>query len=416
MRIFKFFSIVLIACSSCTTLYRGLRYWDADITDHQVFPFTEINPADSVFNFTDGCKGIFDTLKITYRKDTAKLLDEIIEPSSTHAFIVIQNDSILFEKYYEGYDRSDISTFFSVSKSVTSLLMGIAIDEGYIGSRQDTITKYIPELIGKDPNFEKLTLQHLLDMRSGTSYNDGSSNPFSHIANLYYGNNQLAKLKRMKFEHEPGTVHSYQSSSTALLGIAIEKATGKELGKYLEEKVWQPLGMENRATWSVDDKRHRSAKAYCGLNATAIDLAKIGRLYLNNGQWNGQQIVSDGWIQNSATPNVENDGYRYQWWSIDANATDVDGNRYFADSISAVNIMTEVYKDKYKHYKVWKDENAPDSSKPWRVVVYTDCYFALGIMKQVLYIDPNKKLLMVRLGATGDNEYFNLMYQIGKSL
>ncbi|WP_430812678.1 MULTISPECIES: serine hydrolase [unclassified Carboxylicivirga] len=382
-------AFIPIFITSCTTLYRGARYWDADITDHQIFPFTEINPGDSVFHFAEGNTSIFDTLKISYRTDTAKLLNQIIEPSSTHAFIVIRNDSILFENYYEGYQRSDISTLFSVSKSVTSLLMGIAIDEGYIESVDDPITKYIPELKGKDPNFEKLTLQHLLDMRSGTNYNDGSSNPFSHIAKLYYGTNQLAKLKRLKFEHEPGEVHNYQSSSTALLGIAIEKATGKELGKYLEEKVWLPMGMEYRATWSVDDRRHRSAKAYCGLNATAIDLAKIGRLYLNKGVWNGKQIVSKEWIKRAETPIVENDGYRNQWWSIDANATDSLGSYYFPDSLSAVRNMTELYKNKYKHYLVWKDEQAPDATKPWRIVVYT------GTFRSDTYEEQYMRLIFV---------------------
>lgn len=414
---FKTLSLALIIfLSSCQLLYREAVYYQADITDHKIFPYTEVKPAKSAFHFQEGNKAIFDTLRITYNKDTAKLLNEIIDPSSTHAFVVIRNDSILFENYYEGYQKDDISTFFSVSKSVTSLLMGIAIDEGCIDDVNDPITKYIPELKGKAPEFERLTLQHLLDMRSGMKYNESYGNPFSHMAKLYYGRNQLGKLKRMEFEHEPGTVHDYQSSSTALLGIAIEKSTGKELGKYLEEKVWIPMGMEHRATWSVDDKQHRSAKAYCGLNATAIDLAKIGRLYLNNGNWNGQQIVSEEWVNNAATPKVDNDGYRNQWWSINGNGTDSLGNRYFTDSIAAVNNMKEVYENKYEHFKVWKDSNAPDAGKQWRIEVYTDCYFALGIMKQVLYIDPNKNLVMVRLGATGDNKYFNLMYKVGKSL
>jgi len=408
--------ILLVALSSCTVLYRGARYLDADITDHKIFPYTEVNTGDSVYTFAEGNGQIFDTLRVTYQHDTLKTLDEMLAASSTHAFVVIRNDSVLFERYYKGYQREDISTVFSVSKSVTSLLMGIAIDEGYIESEHDPITKYIPELNNGDPMFRKLTLEHLLDMRSGVNYNENSSNPFSHIAGLYYGTNQLAKLKRMKFKHEPGTVHNYQSSSTALLGLAIEKATGKELGQYLEEKVWKPMGMENRATWSVDDKRHRSAKAFCGLNVTAIDLAKIGRLYINKGNWNGQQIVSEEWVNKAAIPKIENEGYRYQWWSLDANAPDKEGNYYFADSISAVNNISEVYQSKYKYFKVWKDHMAPDPSKPWRIVVYTDCYFALGIMKQVVYIDPNKNLIMVRLGATGDKEYFNLMYKLGKSL
>ncbi|WP_262326771.1 serine hydrolase domain-containing protein [Carboxylicivirga litoralis] len=407
---------LLIFLSSCQLLYREVAYYQADITDYKIFPYTEVNTGDKPYHFLEANNLIFDTLKITYGKDSCKLLNEILEPSSTHAFVVIRNDSVLFEKYYEDFQRDDISTFFSVSKSVTSLLIGIAIDDGYIHDVNDPITKYIPELKGRAPEYESLTIQHLLDMRSGMKYNESYGNPFADMAKLYYGRNQLGQLKRMEFEHEPGTVHDYQSASTALLGIAIEKATRKELGKYLEEKVWIPMGMENRATWSLDDKRHRSAKAYCGLSATAIDLAKIGRLYLNNGNWNGRQIVSKEWVKVAAIPKIENEGYRNQWWSIDGNGVDSLGNRYFTDSIAAVANMSEVYKDKYQHFKVWKDTKAPEASKPWRITVYTDCYFALGIMKQVLYIDPNKNLVMVRLGATGDSEYFNLMYTIDKSL
>jgi len=176
------------------------------------------------------------------------------------------------------------------------------------------------------------------------------------------------------------------------------------------------MGMEYTATWSVDDNRHRSAKAYCGLNATAIDLAKIGSLYLKKGNWQGKQIVSEEWVKRAETPKVDNEGYRDQWWGIDGSGKDSLGNYYFPDSLAAVENMTAYYEGKYSHYKIWKDEDAPEPDKQWRIRVYTNCYFALGIMKQVLYIDPDKDLVMVRLGANGDNQYFNLMYTIGKQL
>ena len=425
----RILSIVLILLSSsCQLLYREAVYYQADITDHKIFPYTEVTTGHTSYSFQNGNSMIFDTMKITYGKHTSKLLNEILEPSSTHAFVVIRNDSVLFEKYYDGYQRSDISTIFSVSKSVTSLLLGIAIDDGLIEDVNDPITKYIPELKGRAPEFERLTLQHLLDMRSGLKYNESYGNPFSNMAKLYYGRNQLAQLKRLDFEHEPGTVHNYQSASTALLGIAIEKASGKELGKYLEEKVWQPMGMENPATWSLDDKRHRSAKAFGGLNATAIDLAKIGQLYLNKGSWKGQQIVSEEWVQKTLTPNTKNDGYQNQWYSFSGYGSDSLNVKYFDEKEVARHLWEQEYQEKYSDYdirkivkanyrkgyrdKLWSD----DAEYKWGLQIYTGQYYALGIMKQVLYLDPDKNLVMVRLGATGDKEYTSLMYQIGKSL
>ncbi|WP_430817100.1 serine hydrolase domain-containing protein [Carboxylicivirga sp. RSCT41] len=426
---FKILTLTLfVVLSSCQLLYREAVYYQADVTDHKIFPYTEVNTGDKPWHYHKGNRALFDTLKITFGKDSAILLADMLEASSTHAFVVIRNDSVLFEKYYEAYQSDDISTFFSVSKSVTSLLMGIAIDEGYIDDVNDPIVKYIPELKGRAPEYERLTLQHLLDMRSGMEFNESYGNPFSHMAKLYYGRNQFAQLKRLEFEHEPGTVHDYQSSSTALLGIAIEKASGKELGQYLEEKVWIPMGMENSATWSVDDKHHRSAKAYCGLNATAIDLAKIGSLYLKKGNWNGKQIVSEEWVTSATTPNTGNDGYQNQWYSFSGYGRDSLNTKYFDDSNAVQELWEQEYQEKYSDYYIrkivkanyregYRDKLWSDAAEyKWGLQIYTGQFYALGIMKQVLYVDPDKNLVMVRLGATGDKEYTSLMYTIGKAL
>ncbi len=392
---------VLVLCVSCTVVSRYIKYGYADIDDYKIFPYTEINTGDNVFHFKQGNEEAIKKCVIQYaqwKKGDSLLmsLDDFLQKTSTVSFLVIRNDSILFEKYYRGYDRSHISTFFSTSKSVTSLLVGLAVDDGLIKSVHDPISKYIPELNGKAPEYQRLTIEDLLNMRSGLKFDESYSNPFSGMARMYYGTNQLGQLKRMKFAHEPGTVHDYQSASTALLGIAVEKAGGKELGKYLEEKIWIPLGMENRATWSLDDKRHRSTKAYCGLNATAIDLAKIGRLYLNGGQWNGKQIINPAWITATTTPDVENDGYQYQWYSEGVSITS-KGSRYFPDSLSAQEAMEKAGK-RYQRYKVWQDEQ---NNNQWRVTAYVD-YFTLGIMHQVMYVNPDKKIIVVRLGENDD--------------
>jgi len=374
----------------------GLLYKAPSITDYTKFPSTQIHHSDSIYHFK---KGHNDISKLLVRgqgrdRDTADLpLDVYLQSTRTAAFIVIRNDSLLFENYYNGYSRDQLLNIFSVSKSIASLLVGLAVEEGYIKNINDPITNYIPELLDGDVRFQRLTIEHLLNMRSGLKFSESYSSRFSKMAKLYYGKNQLGQIKKMKFAHEPGSVYEYQSVSTALLGIAIEKATKKELGKYLEEKVWIPLGMEYDATWSLDDEKHRSAKAYYGLNVRAIDLAKIGQLYLNNGSWKRKQIIHSDWIEKSVTPNVNNEGYQYQWYSMSYWYS--SAGAFFPDSITARQVAE---KSKYDHYSIER------RNKQWRIIVYTNPYYAMGYMKQMLYVNPEKKIVIVRIGEIGDVE------------
>ncbi|AOW21326.1 serine hydrolase domain-containing protein [Urechidicola croceus] len=335
---------------------RMIRYYKADIDDHKIFPYTEVNTGDKTFYFKDGtqsnlAKKINELTFSIDGKDNYQLSDVLDENTETTAFLVIKNDSVLYENYFEGYKRDSISNIFSVSKSVTSLLLGIAIDEKIITSVNDPITKYIPELSESNELFKSLTLEHLLNMRSGLKFDESYSSPFDEVSKLYYGKNQIGQIKKMKFENKPGKKHTYQSVSTTLLGIAIERATGMEMGKYLEEKIWIPLQMENSATWSVDDNKNRNTKAFCCLNTTAIDLAKIARLVLNNGMFEEKQIISKAWIQKIVTPNKENDCYQYQWYS----------------------------------------DNCGNS------------FYAVGILGQQLYVNPDNNLIIVRLGKSTKN-------------
>ena len=315
----------ILVCQSCTVVKRMIKYGTEDIYDYQIFPYTEIHVGNKTFQFKQGHDETLKNYTVKamgrYQSDTIDLtLDDFLKTTGTISFLIIRNDSILFERYYKGHGQSRISTVFSISKSVTSLLTGLAIDEGYISSVQDTVTKYIPELKKKADGFQKLKIEDLLNMRSGLKFKEDYSNLVSKLrwANFYYGKNQLKRISNMKFAHEPGEVREYQSATTALLGIVLERAIGKELGKYLEEKIWIPLGMEYNATWSFDDNKNRSSKSYTGLNTTSIDLAKIGRLYLNKGNWDGNQIIDSLWILKSITPDVINAGRQYQWYSMSA--------------------------------------------------------------------------------------------------
>ncbi|WP_321368781.1 serine hydrolase [uncultured Draconibacterium sp.] len=408
-RIIFYLILILFFCHSCTVITRSAKYFKADIDDYKIFPFTEIDTGNDSFSFETSNKDILENFVIDKNDSSSLKLDEYLSKTSTTAFLVIRNDSILFEKYYKGYDRTQFSTLFSVSKSVTSLLVGLAIDDGYISNVQAPVTKYIPELSDHSPMFGQLTIEDLLNMRSGLKFKETYSTPFSKMTRLYYGTNQIGKIKRMKFECVPGTKHNYQSISTAILGIVVENATGKELGKYLEEKIWIPLGMENKATWSLDDKKHRSAKSFCGLNATAIDLAKIGRLYLNNGNWNGKQIISEEWVKKSIIPNKENDGYQYQWYNFSFMGN-FKGQIYFPDSISAQAKMDTL---NFDNYQILQDSI---HNNEWWVDIYTDNFFALGIMSQVLYVNPEKNIIMVRLGEKADFHYPTFMYKMNLRL
>jgi hypothetical protein len=196
---------------------------------------SEMIPSDSVFHFKKGNEKIFKGRTISlYSKgatDTIKMNfeDYLREKTTITAFLVIRNDSIfLYEQYFRGYKRDSISKNLSVSKSITSLLTGIAVDEGYIESVHDPVTKYVPELKNKDSKFGRLTIEHLLNMRACFKFNEDNYFPRSKATRLYYGANHLGKVKRAKFKHEPGEVFEYQSLVTSLLGGVVEKATHRK--------------------------------------------------------------------------------------------------------------------------------------------------------------------------------------------
>ncbi|MDR2683453.1 MAG: beta-lactamase family protein [Dysgonamonadaceae bacterium] len=393
-------------------VYRSVRYWTPGIDEYSAFPQAKIEADEHPFRFHGREKGPdIGAAKVTLHQKETMTVDEYLAKTHTTAFLLIRNDTLLCEKYYRGYDRSQISTLFSVSKSVTSLLVGIAVDEGFIRSVHDPVTDYIPELKNKDPHFQKLTIEHLLNMQAGLQFDESYTNPLSGMARLYYGNNQLGLIEKMKFAKEPGEAYEYNSATTAILGIVLERAVGKPYAAYLEEKVWKPLGMEYPASMSLDDRKHRSAKAYGGLNATAIDVAKIGRLYLNRGNWNGKQIVSPAWIDKSIVPAVGSvedwkkyKDHQYLWYNDERACfiTDSTGAYRFTDSISARNFAEE---SAFKYYTVrkYQDQKAGDY---WAVCELAPQFYAYGVKSQILYVDPERKFILVRLGekwATGED-------------
>jgi CubicO group peptidase (beta-lactamase class C family) len=286
----------------------------ADVKDARRFEHVVVHRPQEIFRFQESSREqtpmIPDDLIGKYSS-----LDDFMTGNKTLALLIIRNDSILFERYYPPLGENDLHPAFSAAKSVVSALVGIAVAEGAIQSVSDPITKYIPEM--KDEGMKDVTIDHLLQMRTGFKYNEGYFNPFGNVAKYYYGRNLGQYLPRLKCREKPDQGFQYISAATQLLGVIVERATGKELELYLEEKIWKPLGMEGDATWSIDSRKHSMVKAFCCLNATARDFARFGRLYLNHGQWQGRQIVPEEWVERSIRPySPDQNFYSSQWWLL----------------------------------------------------------------------------------------------------
>lgn len=352
------FSIACMVLSSCQ-VGRFFIYNFADIRDHKKFPSRPLTAGPNSFVFQSAPFG-------KYPKEIEGLpIDEFLENNKTVAFLIIKNDTIQYEKYFKGYEKESIVPSFSMAKSVTSILIGCAIDEGLIQSVDESITKYIPEL--SKNGFDKVTIKHLLQMTSGIDFNESYVNPFGDAASFYYGRNLRKQIKKMKLKFEPGTNFDYVSGNTQLLGLVLERSLkGKTVTAYLQEKIWTPLEMEYDASWSIDKNKNGMEKTFCCLNARARDFAKIGRLYKNKGLWNGKQIVSKKWVEESTKLDTSEGSasfYQYQWWLPTPNHD----------------------------------------------------FMAEGILGQFVYVNPSKDLIIVRLGKKeGDAGWWSVFKNIAK--
>ena len=262
---------------------------------------------------------------VSSRYGTLKLSENRLadfEKYETVAFVVIHKDSLLFEQYWEGYGPQSHSNSFSMAKSIVSLLIGVAIDEGLIMSVKQPVNDFIPEFGAY--NGKELTVEDLLTMSAGVEWDEGYSGLFSLTTEAYYGKDIVAQTRRIRQNAEPGVEFYYQSGVTQILALILETVTGKSLSDYASEKLWTPIGAEQDALWSLDHK-DGFEKAYCCFNSNARDFARLGQLILNKGAWNGEQLVSADYITQATTPATwltdkrgePNREYGYQFWVLE---------------------------------------------------------------------------------------------------
>ena len=247
-----------------------------------------------------------------------ELIKSVNESLETVAFMVIINDSIHFEEYWHGYNADTMSNSFSMSKSWVSTLIGIAISEGKIKSVNQKVCDFLPDFCGG--RNRELTIKNLLTMSSGLNWDEDYYNPIGQAAEAYYGNHLSNLIKNLTVIEIPGKVFKYNSSCTQLLTFIVEEATKETISEYASKKLWQPMGAKHPALWSTDVEGG-DEKGFCCINSNTRDFARLGKLYMHKGNWNGLQILDSSYVKDATSAanlldkkGMPNTNYGYQFW------------------------------------------------------------------------------------------------------
>ena len=254
----------------------------------------------------------------------------IMDSNDTHAFLVIQDGKLIYEKYWDGYTPTTLSGSFSAAKSIISLLIGIAVDEGKIKSIEEPVGNYVPHF--KTSGLEKIRIKDLLTMSSGTNYYEFDKGYFSLNAYGYYGDDEEFMISKMAYKEPSGEYWDYRSGDTQVLGLIVEKVFGQNISTLVSERFMQPMGAEADALWLLDGAQ-KHEKAFCCFNGVARDYARFGQLVLQDGKWGEKQIVSSNYVQAATRPasylkdayENENpvDFYGYQYWMFKEQGHDI---------------------------------------------------------------------------------------------
>ena len=248
-------------------------------------------------------------------------LKKIHAELGTVAYLIIKNDSIWHEKYYQGYKKNSYSNSFSMAKSIVSATMGKAIQNGYFESIDDKVSSYVNGY--SDGLAEKLTIGDLSSMASGLDWNESYTDVFGVTARSYISSELNELIKSRAIVEEPGKSFKYYSASTQLLSIVIEEATQNKISTLVQDWFLEPLGFENNSLWQIDGKKNNTVKAYCCFNSNARDFARFGKLYKDFGKWNGVQILDSSFVAKSIKPRFKKSPeYGYGFWLGKINEND----------------------------------------------------------------------------------------------
>lgn len=371
MSLIVIFLIVSSIITSPVFIFRLLTHFDSSIEDSAFFPSTTIAKSEKVYNYDFNINSDLSNLEINYKtasnKDDVKTLSDFVTSTDSTSFIIVKDDQLIYEQYANGYQRDSINTTFSMAKSIVSLLIGKAIEDGYIKSEDQSIADYISEF--KGTNMEHITIKDVLSMRSDIAYEETGFLWFRDDAYTYW----MPDLRKLALGHTSltdkykGRMH-YNNYHPLLLGIILERSTGTSVSDYFEKSIWQKIGSEYDASWSLDSEKTQFEKMESGINFRSIDFIKIGSMLLHDGYWNGERIINKDWISKSTLSDFP-----------------IDENEYIDTFIENKNIGY-----KYMWYSKPSGSGAID-------------YMAWGKYNQMLYISPSNNTVILRTGISDGN-------------
>lgn len=326
----------------------------------KAFPYKLIQRSTFPYRFEKNLR----TLDVFYEFNGKRgKISDLLEQTGTTGILIIKDDVIVYEKYFQDNLKTDQNTSWSMAKTFISALIGMSIQDGYIDSSNDPITKYVPELA--QSGYNNVPIKHILQMSSGVKFSEDPEDRHSDINNLFptlfiYMKPVENIVLNFQSERASGEHFNYISLDAQVLELLLRRVTRKDISTYFEERLWQPIGAESDAFWLTDN--HGTELTFCCFNATLRDYAKFGMLYLNGGYFNGQQILPEAWVKESVVPDsphlmvgvtgkeYDDWGYQYQWWiptgsDGDYTATGVWGQFiYINPSANMVIVRTSVGK------------------------------------------------------------------------
>ena len=271
------------------------------------------------------------TLQTGTPLDPALDVDAYMTRQKSAAIVILHNGKIRLERYGLGFDASGRWTSFSVAKSLTSTLVGAAIKDGFFGSLDDAVTKYIPEL--GDSAYEGVTIRHVLTMTSGVGWTEDYDDPNSDVARYDAHtaadgmDTTVSYMRLLHRAHPPGSRWNYSTGETNLVGVLVSRATGRPPARYLSEKIWSTYGMAHDASWLLGSTGHEMSG--CCIQAATRDFARYGQFILEGGWAAGKAVLPDDWLAQATRKQVDigtpNIGYGFQWWVRDDGAFLADG-------------------------------------------------------------------------------------------
>lgn len=356
--------LTMLFLSGCTSTYLGrfVSLRTPDVEDYRHMPtraiaastqpvaFAEARDPDWIRRMPQAHGG--------RRIDSPEALDALLADNGTTAFLIVADGRLVDERYYRGHRRDSMFKCFSISKSVLSAMFGIAQAEGRIAAN-DRVDAYLPDL--DNPALAAVRLSHLLDNTSGFAYERGFA-PWKHQPRMYYTTDVRAYVREAEVAREPGSRFGAEDLSPLLLGVALERALRREapqttLADYAQRRLWQPMGAQYSALWTLDHNGDGIEKTESGLVARAIDFARFGQLYLDDGRADGRQIVPAEWVRASIEAPAQGAPTRF-----------VEGF----------------------HRNLWWGAFRPGRQR--------DDFYANGHFGQRIYVSPDKRLVLVRMG------------------